>query len=442
MPKNGSVLVIGAGIAGMKAGLMLAGASKKVHLVEKLPIIGGKVIKNEESFPNMECSTCMVAPVQQEVLQNSNIETYTYSNVESISGSKGCYEVVIRRKARYISLVNCIGCGMCFDPCPVSIKNFWEENLMDMKAVYVPTAGSLPNVPVIDSTHCLHLNGTQECNLCVEACVFDAIDLNDKDEVITVQVEAILIATGADIFDLSALPDLGHGKLSAVYSPLEFERLFAANGPTLGELTLRGTDVSPKRIAIVHCAGRKDVGYCSTVCCMYSFKFVRFLHHKLPEAEIFNIYLDVCVPGKSYQEFFTSLGEKSTKMLFTPSIEEVKVTEGDSALKVSYLDAAGETGELDVDMVILSAAMVPESDLNDLAGIAGIELDSHGFIKRSENGTGSLETTKEGIFVAGSAQGPMDIQKSVIQAESAAGQIMKIMSNSAGEQNNESALGS
>ncbi len=442
MPKNGSVLVIGAGIAGMKAGLMLAGASKKVHLVEKLPIIGGKVIKNEESFPNMECSTCMVAPVQQEVLQNSNIETYTYSNVESISGSKGCYEVVIRRKARYISLVNCIGCGMCFDPCPVSIKNFWEENLMDMKAVYVPTAGSLPNVPVIDSTHCLHLNGTQECNLCVEACVFEAIDLNDKDEVVTVEVEAILIATGADIFDLSVLPDLGHGKLSAVYSPLEFERLFAANGPTLGELTLRGTDVSPKRIAIVHCVGRKDAGYCSTVCCMYSFKFVRFLLHKLPDAEIFNIYLDVCVPGKSYQEFFTSLGEKSTKMLFTPSIEDVKVTEGDSALNVSYPDASGETEEFTVDMVILAAAMVPESDLNDLAGIAGIELDSHGFIKRAENGTGSMETTREGIFVAGSAQGPMDIQKSVIQAESAAGQIMKIMSNSAGEQNNESALGS
>lgn len=441
MPRNGSVLIVGAGIAGMKAGLMLAGASKKVHLVEKLPIIGGKVIKNEESFPNMECSTCMVAPVQQEVLQNANIETYTYSDVESISGGMGHYEVVIRRKARYISLVNCIGCGMCFDPCPVSIKNQWEENLIDMKAVYVPTAGSLPNVPVIDSTHCLHLNGTQECNLCVESCVFDAIDLNDTDEVIAVEVEAILIATGSGVFDLASLPNLGYGKLSAVYSPFEFERLFASNGPTQGELTLRGSDVLPQKIAIVHCAGRSETGYCSTVCCMYSFKFVRFLLHKLPDAEIFNIYSDVCVPGKSYQSFFTSLGKTATKMLFTSSIENVLITESDSILKLSYPDAAGETRELEADMVILAAAMVPEPGLQELANIAGIELNRYGFIKRAGDDIGSMETSKAGIFVAGSAEGPKDIQKSVIQAESAAGQIMEIMSNTITEQDTESALG-
>ena len=417
----------------MKAGLMLAGASKKVHLVEKLPIIGGKVIKNEESFPNMECSTCMVAPVQQEVLQNPNIETYTYSDVESLSGSKGCYEVVIRRKARYISLVNCIGCGMCYDPCPVSIPNMWEENLMDMKAVYVPTAGSLPNVPVIDSSKCLHLNGTQECNLCVESCVFDAIDLNDSDEVVTVEVEAVLIASGSGLFDLSALPNLGYGDLSAVYSPLEFERLFASNGPTQGELTLRGSDISPERIAIIHCAGRSEVGYCSTVCCMYSFKFVRFLLHKLPEARIYDLYLDICVPGKSYQNFFTTLGEGSTTMLFTPSLEDVCVTESDSALRISYPDTSGESRELDVDMVILTAAIVPDSDLPELARIAGVELDKFGFIKRTDEGSGSTETTKAGIFAAGTVTGPGDIQRSVIQGESAAGQIMELMSTIDGE---------
>ena len=434
MPKNGSVLIIGAGIVGMKAGLMLAGASKKVHLVEKLPIIGGKVIKNEESFPNMECSTCMVAPVQQEVLQSPNIETYTYSDVESISGSKGSYEVVIRRKARYISLVNCIGCGMCYDPCPVPIRNLWEEGLMDMKAVYVPTAGSLPNVPVIDSKHCLHLNGTQECNLCVESCVFDAIDLTDSDEVVTVEVEAILIASGSGLFDLSSLPNLGYGKLSAVYSPLEFERLFSSNGPTQGELTLRDSDASPKRIAIVHCVGRSEVGYCSTVCCMYSFKFVRFLLHKLPEAEIFNIYLDVCVPGKSSQNFFTTLGDKSTTMLFTPSLEDVSVTDSGSALKVSYPDASGKARELDVDMVILTAAMTPDPGLQELAQITGVELDKFGFIKRAGEENGSTETTRAGIFAAGSVTGPRDIQRSVIQGESAAGQIMELMSTIDGEQ--------
>lgn len=428
MPQTGNILIIGAGIAGMKAGLMLAGASQKVHLVESLPIIGGKVIKNEESFPNMECSTCMVAPIQQEVLQNPDIETYTYSTVEKIEGSKGRFRAVIRRKARYVSLIDCIGCGMCFDPCPVSIDNEWEENLMPRKAIYVPCSGSLPNVPVIDSTRCLQLSGKQECNLCVESCAFEAINLEDSDEIIEVEVSAVIIATGSDIFDLSTLPNLGYGKLPAVYSPFEFERLFASNGPTQGEITVRNSEASPQRIAIVHCAGRRETGYCSSVCCMYSFKFVRFLKHKLPKADIYNIYLDICVPGKSYQNFFTSLSDTATEMLFTPSIEDISISETGSSLKLSYPDAGGNTMDIEVDMVILTAAMVPDPGLKEIAQTAGIELDQLGFIKTVDDGSGSMETSRAGIFVAGSAEGPKDIQKSVIQAESAAGQVMAVLS--------------
>ncbi|MBN2587645.1 MAG: CoB--CoM heterodisulfide reductase iron-sulfur subunit A family protein [Candidatus Fermentibacteraceae bacterium] len=441
MSQNGSVLIIGAGIAGMKAALMLAGASRKVHLVERLPIIGGKVIKNEESFPNMECSTCMVAPVQQAVLQNPDIETYTYSTVDRIDGGPGCFSAVIRKKARYISLVDCIGCGMCFDPCPVSLANEWEEGLMPRKAVYVPCSGSLPNVPVIDASSCLHLSGKQECSLCAESCAFEAVNLDDSDQVIEIEVGSVIIATGADTFDLSALPNLGYGILPSVYSPFEFERLFASNGPTQGEITLRGSGTVPRRIAIVHCVGRTEAGYCSSVCCMYSFKFVRFLRHKLPEAEVFNIHLDVCTPGKSYQSFFTSLDDRDTTMLFTPSIDDVRVTENGPSLTLSYPAPDGNTREIEVDMVILAAAMVPDRGLGEIAQMAGIQLDRHGFVMTVDRESGSLQTSRDGIFVAGTAEGPKDIQNTVIQAESAAGQALEAMSAAAAV-NKERASGS
>ncbi|MCD4775139.1 MAG: FAD-dependent oxidoreductase [Candidatus Aegiribacteria sp.] len=429
MPQTGNILVIGAGIAGMKASLMLAGASNKVYLVEKLPIIGGKVIKNEESFPNLECSTCMVAPIQQDVLQNPNIETLTYSVVEKIEGSAGDFSVVIRKKARYVSLTDCIGCGMCYEPCPVSLKNEWEENLIDRKAIYVPCSGSLPNVPVIDSEHCLKLLGKEECNLCVESCAFEAINLDDSDEVMEIKVGAVILATGSATIDLSTLPNLGYGTLPGVYAPMEFERLFASNGPTLGEIVLRGSEKIPESIAVIHCAGRKEKKYCSAVCCMYSFKFARFLKHKIPSAHVFNIYSDICVPGKSYQSFYKSVDGADTEMLYTSSIEDVKVSENESGLKVAYPDAAGAMEELNVDMVILAAALVPGDDAAPLAEVAGVDLDSRGFIATVLDGSGSMETSRRGVFVAGTAEGPKDIQNSVIQAESAAGQVMGIVTS-------------
>ena len=429
MPQTGNVLVIGAGIAGMKASLMLAGASNKVFLVEKLPIIGGKVIKNEESFPNLECSTCMVAPIQQDVLQNPNIETLTYSVVEKIEGTTGDFSAVIRRRARYVSLTDCIGCGMCFEPCPVSLKNEWEENLIDRKAIYVPCSGSLPNVPVIDSEHCVRFSGGAECSLCAEACAFEAINLDDVDEILEINVGAVILATGAATFDLSSIPDLGYGTLPAVYGPMEFERLFASNGPTLGEITLRGSENVPESIAVIHCVGRREKKYCSAVCCMYSFKFARFLRHKIPEARVFNVYSDICVPGKSYQSFYRSVEGVDTEMLYTSSIEDVLVKENGSGLNVSYLNAAGSLQELNVDMVILAAVLVPDPDVAALAEIAGVELDSSGFIMTILDGSGSMETSRNGIFVAGTVEGPKDIQNSVIQAESAAGQVMDILTS-------------
>ncbi len=427
MSHHEHIVVVGAGLAGMKASLMLARAGKKVHLIETLPIIGGATIKNEESFPNLECSTCLVAPVQQEVLQNENIETMTLSAVEKVEGDKGNFTVTVKKTARYVKVADCIGCGMCYEPCPVSVKNEWEENLGERKAIYVPCAGSLPNVPAVDAEHCLKLSGKQECNACVEACMFGAVDLDDKDESVSIEAGAIIVATGSGVFDASTLPALGYGKFPGVFTPFEFERLFASNGPTLGELTIRDTGRVPSRIAIIHCVGRKEQGYCSAVCCMYSFKFAHFLKKKLPEASVYNLHSDICVPDKSYQKFFDGVKGTHSEMIYHSSMDRLKVSGNDAGLKVTYLDGAGREKDIDVDMVILSVAMVPGDGARDLAKVIGIDVDDRGFFKVLDEGIASVESSREGVFIAGTAEGPKDTQTSVVQAEAAVGKVMAFL---------------
>ena len=191
---NSDVLVIGAGIAGIEASLLLSKADRKVHLVEKNSYTGGTAIKFEEVFSNMECSTCMLAPKQQELLQDENINLLTLAEVEEIKGDAGDFTVRIHKKARFVDMINCIGCSACFEPCPVIIKNEFEECLSDRKAIYVPCTGALPNVPMIDTENCLRFKG-EKCTACQEACMFEAIDYNQKDEKIELKVGAIIVAT-------------------------------------------------------------------------------------------------------------------------------------------------------------------------------------------------------------------------------------------------------
>ncbi|NOR11829.1 MAG: NAD(P)-binding protein [Candidatus Aminicenantes bacterium] len=419
--KKQNVLVVGAGLAGMKAALLLANAGVTVYLLEKESLIGGQTIKFEEVYPNMECATCMVSPIQQDVLQNKNIELFLLSELESVEGETGRFKVKISKKARYVSLVNCIGCDACYEPCPVNLDNEFEENLSKKKAISVPCAGALPNVPNIDPENCLRLNGKKkECKACQEACVFDAIDFTEKDETLDLEVGAILVATGFDLFDIETLPQFGYGKFPNVYSAMEFERLYAQNGPTEGELILR-KDGDLKSIGIIHCVGRKEQGYCSGVCCMYSAKFAHFLKHKIHEAKIYEFYTDLCIPGKSHQSFYEETRQKGVDFIHN---ETIRVESQKDRLQITYRDGNGSDSVVPMDMVILSPAMIPGKGTEQLAKTLGINLDKHGFFNTQNERLSPVSTEREGIFVIGCAEGPKDIPDSVLQAEAAVGKIL------------------
>ena len=416
---NKDVLVIGAGIAGIQSSLLLSKADRKVHLVEKTSYTGGTTIKFEEVFSNMECSTCMVAPIQQELLQNKNINLLTLSEVEEVKGSSGDFTVKVSKKARYVDMVNCIGCAACFEPCPVSIKNEFEEGLSERKAIYVPCAGALPNVPMIDTENCLRFKG-KKCTACQEACMFEAIDYNQKDEKLELKVGAIVVANGFNILDSKKLPKYGYGKFDEVYSALEFERLYASNGPTEGNIVLKNGK-PPKSVAIIHCVGRDEKGYCSSVCCMYSLKFNHYLKTKIPEIKISEFYTDLCIPGKSHQRFYEKMKESKVDMI---RISEVEVTKQGKEMAVKYNNGSGKKNILPVDMVILAPAIVPSDTNSKLAKALGINLDEYGFFHEQNLEGSSVISSKPGIFIAGCAQGAKNIQDSVSQATAAVGKIL------------------
>jgi len=418
--KNKDVLVIGAGIAGIEASLLLSKADRKVHLVEKTSYTGGSVIKYEEVFSNMECSTCMVAPIQQELLQDKNINLITLAEIEDVKGSPGNFTVKINKKARYVDMQNCIGCNACFDPCPVSLKNEFEEGLSKRKAIYVPCAGALPNVPMIDTENCLRFNGKKDCKACQEACMFEAIDYNQKDQKIELKVDSIIAATGFDTYDLSKLSQFGYGKVDDVYSAFEFERLYASNGPTEGKIVLKNKK-EPKSAAIIHCAGRDKKGYCSSVCCMYSVKFGHYLKSKIPDIKITDLYIDLVIPGKSNQKFYEKLKKTKVDMVRANDIEVSKHANG---VSLRFNNANGKKDNLIVDMVIVAPAIEPRSDASKLAKVLDLKTDRYGFLEEQKGNVSSVITSKPGIFMAGCVQGPKNIQDTVAQANAAVGKIL------------------
>jgi len=195
------ILVIGGGVAGVEAALVLSNQPRTIYLVEKSPCIGGAVAKFEEVCPTLECSPCMVAAKLQEVLSKPNIKVLTNSEVTEVLGSIGNFIGTINQKARYVDLENCIGCGACYEVCPVDVENEYNEGIGTRKAIFIPYAGALPNVPVIDTNHCLQLKGG-DCTACQEACAFDAIKYDDGDTTHFVSDNPIAIgAAGKTVTD-------------------------------------------------------------------------------------------------------------------------------------------------------------------------------------------------------------------------------------------------
>jgi len=421
------VLIIGAGPAGLKTALAVAESGRKAVIVERTPVIGGLPVRFEELFPNMECGPCMLEPLMGEILHGEDaerIELLTMAEVEEVVGSYGNYTVKIRQTARYVDEHACIGCAECVEPCPVSYPNRFNCNMSERKAISFPYAGALPNAPSIDSSLCLKLKG-EDCDKCREACpVEDAIRFDDADKVLERQVGAIVVATGADLYDCGKIPNLGYGKLPDVYTSLEFERIAASNGPTDGEIRLKNGK-APKSVAIVHCVGSLDPNhreYCSGVCCQYAFKFSHLLSDKLPGVKIAHLYKELAVAGKDGAKLYAHARHaKSTDFIRYADIKDMQISGAKEGTTIQLKDSAGKEQKLAADMVILCPASVPAAESAAIARVLELATDRTGFFEELHGRTDAAQSKLKGIYLAGTCQAPGDIQRSMSQGMAAAG---------------------
>lgn len=413
--KVGSVLVIGAGIAGMQASLDLAESGYKVHLVEKSPTIGGNMIKLDKTFPTGDCAMCTIAPKMVGVGQNPDIVKYTLSEVVAVRGEAGNFEVVIRKHPRYVTEA-CTGCGWCTEVCPVRVPNYHDMGLRATGAISLPFPQAVPLQYYIDKKHCIN------CGKCQMVCLPDAIDFDDKGEDLLVHVGAIIVSTGYELFDPSALEEYGFKKHKNVITNLQFERLLSPSGPTGGHVVRPSDGKKPEKVAFIQCVGSRNVNYypyCSRICCMASTKQAIVAHEHDSRLKTAVLYMDMRSFGKGFQEYVNKAKEAHGVEYIRGRPSHVS-EDSDGRLTIFYEDTEnGRPASLNADLVVLASALKPSSGSKELARMLGINADEFGyFASRCEEEP--FATGRPGIYINGTCQGPKDIPDSVSQASGAA----------------------
>jgi len=431
---NSNTLVVGGGIAGITAALELANGGHHVYLVEREPSIGGHMAQWDKTFPTLDCAACILTPRMVEAGQHPNITLLTYSQVEAVEGFLGNFKITVRKKARFVNEELCTGCAICEEKCPKKVMDeVFEAGLGYRKAVYRPFPQAVPKYPVIDEANCTYfING--KCKACQILCPANAIDFQQKDEILQIEVGNVILTTGYEPFDPHRIPQYGYGRLANVFTSVEFERMVNAAGPTAGKIVLRDRITAPKSVVIIHCVGSRDENYneyCSRVCCMYSLKFAHLVHERLSEAEIYNCYIDIRAAGKRYEEFYHRVMKEGANFIrgkVAEVTDAARTLEEEGKLIVQVYDTLfGMQRRLPVDMVILSVGMEARHDARELGKLFGLGCDFNNFFTERHPKLDPVLTMVEGVFIAGACQGPMAIPETVAQAAAAAARVISFI---------------
>jgi heterodisulfide reductase subunit A len=336
----------------------------------------------------------------------------------------------------------CMACGACAFVCPTGhitidkikeqitkhtlkpIPSEYEMGLAGRKPVYVPYAQAVPNTPVIDRTKCVHFK-TGGCQICVEFCGVNAIDHSQQDESIEVEVGSIILAPGADVYDPGLHDTYNYTKHSNVVTSMEFERILSASGPYGGHLIRPSDHKEPKKIAWLQCVGSRDVhlgahGYCSGVCCTYAIKEAMLAkEHSSNGLDAAVFYIDMRSFGKDFEQYYNRAREESGVRFVKSKITNIESNQETDMQVIRYVDEAGRRLEEEFDMVVLSVGLSASMETAEQAKKWGIDLDHYNFAKTDS--FDPVKTSRPGIYVCGTFQGPKDIPSSVIDSSAAAG---------------------
>jgi len=423
-PIGKRVLVIGAGIAGIQASLDLGDAGFYVYLVEKNPSIGGKMLQLSRTFPTEDCAACILSPKMADVPANPNIHLLTYSEIEDIKGYLGNYEVTVKKKPTYVDPTKCTCCNDCVDVCPVAVPNELDEGLSTRKAIYLASPIAVPHSYVLDEKACLGIFPLA-CGKCQEVCDPGAIDFDVYPEEIKFTVDTIIVTTGYDIFDATKKKVYGFGKYENVVTALDMERMIvhASEGDPMRPMG--------KRIAFIQCVGSRDeqVGneYCSRICCMYATKLSQLIKRSDPTRDVYIFYTDLRAYGKGFEEYYKRAQGDGVKFIRGRPAELIE----DSKTKKITLKVEDTLTrsiiESEFDLVVLSVGLVPNEGTEKIANLLRLAKSPDGFLQEAHPKFRPVDTLIDGVFLAGTVQGPKDIPDTVAQASAASSRAIRLM---------------
>lgn len=426
--KIGSVLVVGGGIGGMQAALDLADSGFKVHMVQRDPAIGGTMVMLDKTFPTGDCSMCMISPKMVEVGRHLNIDIHTLAEVVSVKGEEGDFSVRVRLAPRYVDPDKCTGCADCEAKCPKKVPSEFDQGLGVRKAIYALFPQAVPNTRAIDAAHCIYL-AKGKCRICEKVCKAGAINYEDKGKEIELQVGSIILSPGLDRYDARLRGELGLGRWPNVISSIQFERILSASGPYKGVVKRPFDEKHPRKVAWIQCVGSRDSHnanpWCSSVCCMYATKqaIIAKEHDKNIEPSIF--YMEMRAFGKDFDKYVERAKNEYGVRYQRAMVSAIREEPGTGDLLLRYAAENGSLVNENFDMVVLSVGLEPHSDSAEFAKTFGIETNDYLFAKTSP--IAPVKTSRKGIFVTGTYQGPKDIPETVMQGSAVAGEAMALL---------------
>jgi len=425
--RNKSILVVGAGIAGIQASLDLAEMGADVHLIEQTPSIGGRMAQLDKTFPTNDCSLCILSPKMSECARHPGITLHMNSSPISIDGEPGNFTCKIREEATYVFPDKCVACGLCEEKCPTKITDEFDVGLRTRKAIYRYFLQSVPSNYVIDPEHCLHIT-KGVCGLCEKVCPAEAINFEDADKEIDINCGAVILAAGIDAFDPIVYGQYGYKKFPNVVTSLEFERMLCASGPQMGHLVCPANDKSPKNIAFIQCVGSRDrensKNYCSSVCCMYAIKEAIIAKEHIKDLNATIFFMDVRAFGKGFDKYYERAEEQFGVEFVRSRVAEItELPGGDLRLHFAHQDGRRDTR--DFSLVVLSVGLQQRKDILEISQNADIKLDENSFCRTCD--FQPLDTTRPGVFVCGAISGPKDIPESVMAASGAVARAARFL---------------
>jgi heterodisulfide reductase subunit A len=370
-----------------------------------------------------------------DVGRHPNIELLAYAEVEDVSGFVGNFKARIRKKARYIDENECTSCGDCSLVCPVVVPDEFQLGLGSRKAVYIPFTQAVPASYIVNADECLGQNPIA-CGKCIEACEKQCIDFAMEDENIDVEVGSIIVATGMDVYDPTALDEYGYTRFPNVVTSLEFERLISTGGPLEGHLGRPGDKKRPERIGFIQCVGSRTQDpsrgnpYCSNFCCMNTIKSTQYLKDNYPDLETTVFYMDLRAFGKGFEELL--MRSKSNGVRYVRGLPGEVVEDADTGnLRVTVENTTSNSLEIhDFDMLVLAVGAVPAKNTETIRQIVNLSKSPNGFLRESHPKLKPVDTPTKGVFIAGAAEYPKDVRESVTQASATASRAGILLSKS------------